>query len=214
LGGSTQSKGGAGGLEVLFRASILKGAKDREEDQKGLKSRGLEGLAVLGTGSIHTKHASRAAHVRFSDQDGSSEAPFYTDGESGSRSSAPYENAEMISREGPLWALQNGPPRSGVSPEARPSKGARVNSPGQGFDESSLWDEPMERVSAKERWEGGASRSGHVAVLEVGERDEGSAYSPALAKMEERKRRVDKVTRTHLFPFVRLCMSWSEASLT
>lgn len=218
LGVSTQSKGAARGLEALFRASILKGAKDQEEDRKSAEeSRGLEGLERgLKTGLSRAKSTSRAAHVRFSDEDGSSEAPVHTDGESRSRSSAPYGNAKMLSPEGSLWALQNAPPRLGVSPEAHPSKGAGVDSPCQGFDESSLWDEPRERVSG--RWEDGASRSGHVAVrahgLEDGERDEGSAYSRALAKMEERKRRVDKVICTYLFAFVHLCISWSEASHT
>jgi hypothetical protein len=206
---STQSKGGAGGLEALFQASILKGAKDLGDDRKGLEEpRGLEGLAVGGTGSGRANSASGSAHVHFSDQDGSSEAPFHTDAESRSRSFAPYGNAEMLSPEGSLWALQNAPLRSGVSSQARPSKDAREDSPSQGFDER---DEPRERVSAKERRQDGASRSGHVAVrangLEVVGKDEGSAYSRALAKMEERKRRVDKVNRTHLFAVVRSCIS-------
>ncbi|GAQ78500.1 hypothetical protein KFL_000140190 [Klebsormidium nitens] len=176
---------GLEGFGQLTRPSLGSDSEDRTP---------LETSSSRSPRSSPRLRASTTAHVRFGDSFESFEKPLNA---KAGMSGRVKQKSESLSEDecfaGSLWAVTQADAPSGSlrPPEIGSSKGASLASIMHRFEADKM-------LLTEERLQSGAG-TGHVDAnggnWGLAGKDEGSAYARALAKTEERKRRLDKVTR-------------------
>lgn len=181
------------------RASWL--SAEESSRPSGLQ-RGPQALLVLESPRRGVR-TSGTGHVRFSEPCELLKESLDANGGTSRNPKAPSETASDVSFVESFWAdsaQANSPPVPGRSSEVGSSKDTSLASIMHKFDAGSFGGSPRaeqgERLLTEKRLQSDAIKR-HVDAIGDGwgfaGKDEGSAYARALAKTEERKRRLDKV---------------------